>query len=68
MKMGYVEVCTNKSCSLFPSEETVRGHVYHFSEILQVALSSIFWEERSAKSVVFLFIHLHKRLYSLGFL
>lgn len=37
MKMGYVEVCTKKACSLFPSEETVRGHVYHFSEILQVS-------------------------------
>lgn len=40
MKMGYVEVSTQKPCSLFPAEETVRGHVYHFSEILQVLLVS----------------------------
>ena len=36
MKMGYVEVRTQQPCALFPPEATVRGHVYHFSEILQV--------------------------------
>jgi cobyrinic acid a,c-diamide synthase len=36
MKMGYVEVDTKAACALFPSQERVRGHVYHFSEILQV--------------------------------
>ena len=36
MKMGYVEVETQSSCALFPWDQRVRGHVYHFSEILQV--------------------------------
>lgn len=36
MKMGYVEVVTQPSCVLFPPNCTVRGHVFHFSEILQV--------------------------------
>lgn len=36
MKMGYVEIATLPPCSLFPRSESARGHVYHFSEILQV--------------------------------
>lgn len=36
MKMGYVEVVTQPACVLFPPNCTVRGHVFHFSEILQV--------------------------------
>ncbi|KAK9828636.1 hypothetical protein WJX72_001237 [[Myrmecia] bisecta] len=35
MKMGYVEVQTQANCPLFPANATVRGHVFHFSEILQ---------------------------------
>jgi len=37
MKMGYVEVETKSLCALFPWDQKVRGHVYHFSEILQVS-------------------------------
>ena len=33
--MGYCEVETQTACSLFPWGQVVRGHVYHFSEILQ---------------------------------
>ena len=33
MKMGYVEVATQPGCRLFPAGATVRGHVYHFSEM-----------------------------------
>ena len=36
MRMGYVEVEMQPSCALFPAGATVRGHVFHFSEILQV--------------------------------
>ncbi|KAL3138055.1 hypothetical protein ABBQ38_005288 [Trebouxia sp. C0009 RCD-2024] len=35
MKMGYIEVETQKACNLFPPNCKARGHVYHFSEILQ---------------------------------
>lgn len=35
MKMGYIEVETQKGCNLFPAHCKARGHVYHFSEILQ---------------------------------
>lgn len=35
MKTGYVEVVTQPACTLFPPGCTVRGHVYHYSEILQ---------------------------------
>lgn len=41
MKMGYVEVQTLPACSLFPPGCTVRGHVFHFSEILQVCTNQI---------------------------
>lgn len=33
MKMGYVEVVTQPGCRLFPAGATVRGHVFHFSEM-----------------------------------
>lgn len=36
MKMGYVAVETIKTCSLFPAGQSARGHIYHFSEILEV--------------------------------
>ena len=36
MKMGYVAVKTLPGCSLFPPGVLVRGHIYHFSEILEV--------------------------------
>ena len=36
MKMGYVAVETLPGCSLFPRGVSVRGHIYHFSEILEV--------------------------------
>ena len=36
MKMGYVAVETLKACSLFPTGLSARGHIYHFSEILEV--------------------------------
>ena len=36
MKMGYVAVETLKACSLFPAGQSARGHIYHFSEILEV--------------------------------
>ena len=36
MKMGYVAVKTLPGCSLFPPGVAVRGHIYHFSEILEV--------------------------------
>lgn len=35
MKMGYVEVTTREPCGLFPTGTSARGHVYHFSEIVQ---------------------------------
>ena len=35
MKMGYVEVEVLAACPLFPSGCSARGHVYHFSEIIQ---------------------------------
>ena len=35
MKMGYIEVVTQPGCNLFPPHCKARGHVYHFSEILQ---------------------------------
>ena len=35
MKTGYVEVVTQPACTLFPPGCTVRGHVFHYSEILQ---------------------------------
>lgn len=35
MKMGYIEVETQQGCNLFPPHCKARGHVYHFSEILQ---------------------------------
>ena len=35
MKMGYIEVDTQQGCNLFPPHCKARGHVYHFSEILQ---------------------------------
>lgn len=35
MKMGYIEVETQQGCNLFPPNCKARGHVYHFSEILQ---------------------------------
>ncbi len=35
MKCGYVEVVTLEACTLFPPHCTVRGHVFHYSEILQ---------------------------------
>ena len=35
MKMGYIEVETQQGCNLFPANCKARGHVYHFSEILQ---------------------------------
>eukprot|EP00898_Chlorokybus_atmophyticus_P003274 jgi/Chlat1/3948/Chrsp26S04208 len=38
MKMGYVEVETQDACTLFPSSQTVRGQVYHFSEIVPESL------------------------------
>ena len=33
--MGYIEVETQQGCNLFPPHCKARGHVYHFSEILQ---------------------------------
>jgi len=36
MKMGYVEVEMQPACNLFPAGVRARGHVYHFSEIVQV--------------------------------
>ena len=41
MKMGYVAVKTLPGCSLFPPGVAVRGHIYHFSEILEVGRSCI---------------------------
>lgn len=38
MTMGYVEVETGAGCPLFPAGRTVRGQVYHFSEIVQVCV------------------------------
>ena len=35
MKMGYIEVETQPGCNLFPPHCKARGHVYHYSEILQ---------------------------------
>lgn len=35
MKMGYIEVETQQGCNLFPPHCKARGHVYHYSEILQ---------------------------------
>lgn len=37
MKMGYVEVATQQGCRLFPAGATVRGHVFHFSEMVCAA-------------------------------
>lgn len=39
MRMGYVEVETRPGCPLFPAGTHVRGHVFHFSEIVQVGLA-----------------------------
>ena len=36
MTMGYVEVETCEACPLFPPGRKARGHVYHFSEIVEV--------------------------------
>ena len=36
MKMGYVEVEMQSACNLFPAGVRARGHVYHFSEVVQV--------------------------------
>lgn len=33
--MGYVEVETRDTCPLFPPGLTARGHVFHFSQILE---------------------------------
>jgi len=33
MSMGYVEVSTQPGCNLFPPGSSIRGQVYHFSEI-----------------------------------
>jgi cobyrinic acid a,c-diamide synthase len=35
MKMGYVEVHVLDNNPIFPAEVTVRGHMYHFSEVVQ---------------------------------
>ncbi len=40
MKMGYVEVETLDTCRLFPPGERVRGHVFHFSEMVQEQIVS----------------------------
>ena len=39
MKMGYVEVEMQPACNLFPAGARARGHVYHFSEVVQVRAS-----------------------------
>lgn len=39
MKMGYVEVETQQRCRLFPPGARVRGHVFHFSEMVQEQVS-----------------------------
>jgi len=39
MKMGYVEVEMQPACNLFAAGVRARGHVYHFSEIVQVRSS-----------------------------
>ena len=39
MKMGYVEVEMQPACNLFPAGLRARGHVYHFSEIVQVRMT-----------------------------
>ena len=38
MKMGYVAVETLTACSLFPGGQSARGHIYHFSEILEARM------------------------------
>lgn len=35
MKMGYVQLQMQAACNLFPAGVLARGHVYHFSEIVQ---------------------------------
>ena len=40
MKMGYVSVKTRPGCPMFPPNVSVRGHIYHFSEILEVGPES----------------------------
>ena len=35
MKMGYVQLQMQPACNLFPDGVLARGHVYHFSEIVQ---------------------------------
>ncbi len=35
MKMGYVEVETRDTCPLFGAASKARGHVFHFSQILE---------------------------------
>jgi len=40
MKMGYVEVETQPTCRLFPPGAQVRGHVFHFSEMVQEQIVS----------------------------
>ena len=35
MKMGYVQLQMQPACNLFPAGVLARGHVYHFSEIVQ---------------------------------
>ncbi|KAL4425481.1 hypothetical protein ABPG75_009497 [Micractinium tetrahymenae] len=40
MRMGYVEVETRPGCPLFPEGATVRGQVFHFSEIVQESVVS----------------------------
>lgn len=41
MKMGYVEVETQQHCRLFPPGARVRGHVFHFSEMVQEQVGSV---------------------------
>lgn len=40
MKMGYVEVTTQPGCRLFPPGATVRGQIYHFSEMVHERIVS----------------------------
>jgi cobyrinic acid a,c-diamide synthase len=41
MSMGYVEVEATPACPLFPAGTRARGHVFHFSEVVQA--SFIWW-------------------------
>jgi hypothetical protein len=48
MRMGYVEVETREACPLFPAGLKARGHVFHFSQILEEKIVGGFGRDASA--------------------